>query len=64
MSGFLRSSVYVGFLVSCDCYVAIIRGAVGWSAVFDCGISWSYSFAFLHGWMLCLIGTTHTGMLM
>ena len=46
MSGFLSSSVYVGFLVSCDCYVAILHGAVGWSAVFDCGISWSYSFAF------------------
>ena len=28
------------FLVSCDCYcsVAIPHGAVGWSAVCDCGI--------------------------
>ena len=27
------------FLVSCKCYVALPHGAVGWSAVFDCGIS-------------------------
>ena len=29
------------FLVSCDCkwYVALPRGAVGWSAVCGCGIS-------------------------
>ena len=29
------------FLLSCDfyCYVAITYGAVGWSAVCDCGIS-------------------------
>ena len=24
------------------CSVALPRGAVGWSAVCDCGISWSY----------------------
>ena len=27
------------FLVSCDCYVALPHGAMGWSAVYDCGIS-------------------------
>ena len=28
------------FLMSCDCYcsVALHRGAVGWYAVFDCGL--------------------------
>ena len=29
----------VVFLVSCDCYVALPRGAMGFSAVCDCGIS-------------------------
>ena len=35
------------FLVSFDyyCSEALPRLAVGWSAVFDCGISWSYSLA-------------------
>ena len=27
----------------CKCSVAFLHGAVGWSAVCDCGISWSYS---------------------
>ena len=26
------------FLVSCDCYVALPHGVVGWSAVCDCSI--------------------------
>ena len=26
--------------------VALLRGAVGWSAKCDCGISWSYSLSF------------------
>ena len=36
------------FLVFCDCYcsVALPRGAVGWSSVCDCCISWSYSFIY------------------
>ena len=36
--------------MSCDCYcyVALPHGAVDWSAVSDCGISWSYPLAFLH----------------
>ena len=34
--------------MSCDCYhsVALPHGAVGWSAVCDCGMSRSYSLAF------------------
>ena len=37
------------YLVFCDCYcsVALSYGVVGWSAVCDCGISLSYSLAFL-----------------
>ena len=33
------------FLMSCygTCYVALLHGAVGWTAVCDCGISLSYS---------------------
>ena len=30
------------FLVSYDCSVALPHGAIGLSAVFDCGIFWSY----------------------
>ena len=29
-------------------YVSHPQGAVGWSAVCDCGISWSYSLTFFH----------------
>ena len=38
------------FLISCDCLcsVALPRGALGWSAYCDYGISWSYSL------LLCL----------
>ena len=36
-------------LVSCDFYVALSHGVVGWSAVCDCGISLTYSTAFLYG---------------
>ena len=34
----------VVFLLSCDCWcsVSLPYGAVSWSAVCDCGISWSY----------------------
>ena len=37
------------FLMLCDCYcsVALPHGAVGWSAVCDCGISLIYSFTLL-----------------
>ena len=33
------------FLVACDCLYSLPLpyGAVGWSVVCDCGISWSYS---------------------
>ena len=30
--------LYFVFLVSCDCYVALPCGAVGWSAVCDCAM--------------------------
>ena len=30
----------------CYCFVALIQGAVGWSAVCGCGISLEYSLAF------------------
>ena len=35
--------------MTCDsqCSVTFPHGAVGWSAVCNCGISWSYSLAFL-----------------
>ena len=37
--------------MSLDCWfsVALPHGAVGWSAVCDCGISWSYSLTFSPG---------------
>ena len=35
-------SIYCGFL----CFVSLRLSAVGWSAVCDCGIFWSYSLAF------------------
>ena len=40
------------FLMSYDsqCSVALTRGAVGWSAMCDCGISRSNSFAFFSKW--------------
>ena len=28
---------------ACKCYVALLNGTVGWSAVCDCGILWLYS---------------------
>ena len=33
------------FLLSCGCYCSVFlpQGFLGWSAVCDCGISWSYS---------------------
>ena len=35
------------FLLSCSCHsVSLPRGAMGWSMVCDCAISWSYSLAF------------------
>ena len=33
----------------CRCSVSLPHGAFGWSAVCDCGISWSYSLTFLFG---------------
>ena len=37
--------------MSCEFYVAFPHGVVCWSAVCDCGISWSYSLAF------CIVDT-------
>ena len=37
------------FLVSRDCCVFLPHDATGLSAVYDCGISWSHSLLFLHG---------------
>ena len=36
------------FLMYFDCLftVSLPQGAVGWSTVFDCGFSWSYSLTF------------------
>ena len=37
-------------LLCCECHdtgyrsLTLLRGAMGWSVVCDCGISWSYSF--------------------
>ena len=28
----------------CKCSMSLLQGAVVWSAVYDCGIFWSYSF--------------------
>ena len=32
--------------MSCDCSLPLPNCVVGWSAVCDCGISWSYSLTF------------------
>ena len=39
---------FIVFGISCYCkyYVASPHGAMGWSAVCDCGISWSYPLTF------------------
>ena len=37
----------VGLSCYCICSVALPYGAVGWSAVCDCGISWSYLLIFI-----------------
>ena len=34
------------FTCGCLCFVSLSHGAMGWSAVCDCGNSWSYSLAF------------------
>ena len=34
------------FLLACGSSVSLPRGAMGWSAMCVCGISWSYSFTF------------------
>ena len=40
-------TVIVLFLsCDCKCSVSLPHGAAGWSAVCDCGISWSYSLTF------------------
>ena len=37
------SFTLIVFLITCYCFIAFPHGAVGWSAVHDCGISWSDS---------------------
>ena len=41
----LVALLLIVFLMSsgCKCSVSLSGGAMGWSAVYDCGISWSYS---------------------
>ena len=41
----IDNSPLIVFLIYCDCYcsVAVPHDTMGWSAVFDCVISWSYS---------------------
>ena len=41
----LRWCALIAFLMSfdCKCFVSLPHGAMGWSVVCDCGISWSYS---------------------
>ena len=34
---------YFGVVAVCVLYVSVPRGAVGWSSICDCDISWSYS---------------------
>ena len=43
------SFTLIVFLITRDCYcsIAFPHGAVGWSAVHDCGISWSDSLIIL-----------------
>ena len=50
----LTYSVHFAFIVLrmscyCKCSVTLPHGAVGWSAVCVCGISWSYSLIFVGG---------------
>ena len=44
----LVALIYLLFLsCDCSCSMTILQGAVGWSAVYGCGISWSlYSLTF------------------
>ena len=39
-----RFFTVIVFLLSCsyNCYISLPHGAMGWSVVCDCGISWSY----------------------
>ena len=39
----LGGAACFALIVLCLCSVSLPHGAVGWSAVSDCGISWSYS---------------------
>ena len=54
------------FVFWMSCYfkssVALLHSAVGWAAVCDCGISWSYSLTF---WVVCsTIGTMNSSALL
>ena len=41
--------ILIVFLVPCDCkcFVTLPRDTVGWPAVCNCGISWSYKLIFV-----------------
>ena len=39
----LLLSIVFSLSCGCNCSMSLSRGAVGWSSVCDCGISWSYS---------------------
>ena len=41
----------------CPYSVSLAHGAMGWSAVCACGISWSYSLAFSYGYLAGCDGT-------
>ena len=36
------------FSCDCQCFVSLLQGVVGWSEVYHCGTSWSYSLIFVH----------------
>ena len=44
-----RADYFIVFLLSsaCLCSVSLLRCAMGWSAICDCGISWLHSLVFL-----------------
>ena len=51
---------FIVFLISNGCYYSLLlpHGAIGWSAVFDCSISWSYSPFKEISYVLCTIDNT------
>ena len=43
VKGLTELRFFIVFMLSCDClcYLFFPHGAVNWSVVYDCGISWS-----------------------